>query len=258
MGVHETDLVVLGGGSGGYATALRAAELGSSVVLVEKDRLGGTCLHRGCVPTKALLHAGEVADHTRDAASVGIRATWDGVDMPALTAYREGIVAKKYKGLQGLVAARGITVVHGEGTLEAGPAVRVGDDVYRGKDVVIATGSSTRTLPGVELGGRVLGSEQALALDEIPARVTVLGGGVIGVEFASMWRSLGADVAIVEALPSLLPADDVVIGKQMERASRRRGIRTTLGTPVSSVTPHADRVVVRLEDETEQTLVEAF
>lgn len=251
MGVHETDLVVLGGGSGGYATALRAAELGSSVVLVEKDRLGGTCLHRGCVPTKALLHAGEVADHTRDAASVGIRATWDGVDMPALTAYREGIVAKKYKGLQGLVAARGITVVHGEGTLETGPAVRVGDEVYRGKDVVIATGSSTRTLPGVELGGRVLGSEQALALDEIPARVTVLGGGVIGVEFASMWRSLGADVAIVEALPSLLPADDVVIGKQMERAFRRRGIRTTLGTPVSSVTPHADRVVVRLEDETE-------
>ncbi|MDZ8275977.1 dihydrolipoyl dehydrogenase [Microbacterium aquimaris] len=251
MGVHETDLVVLGGGSGGYATALRAAELGSSVVLVEKDRLGGTCLHRGCVPTKALLHAGEVADHTRDAASVGIQATWDGVDMPALTAYREGIVAKKYKGLQGLVAARGITVVHGEGTLETGPAVRVGDEVYRGKDVVIATGSSTRTLPGVELGGRVLGSEQALALDEIPARVTVLGGGVIGVEFASMWRSLGADVAIVEALPSLLPADDVVIGKQMERAFRRRGIRTTLGTPVSSVTPHADRVVVRLEDETE-------
>ncbi|GAA1960194.1 dihydrolipoyl dehydrogenase [Microbacterium aquimaris] len=251
MGMHETDLVVLGGGSGGYATALRAAELGSSVVLVEKDRLGGTCLHRGCVPTKALLHAGEVADHTRDAASVGIRATWDGVDMPALTAYREGIVAKKYKGLQGLVAARGITVVHGEGTLEAGPAVRVGDEVYRGKDVVIATGSSTRTLPGVELGGRVLGSEQALALDEIPTRVTVLGGGVIGVEFASMWRSLGADVAIVEALPSLLPADDVVIGKQMERAFRRRGIRTTLGTPVSSVTPHADRVVVRLEDETE-------
>ncbi|HBR87783.1 MAG TPA: dihydrolipoyl dehydrogenase, partial [Microbacterium sp.] len=246
MAVHEADLVVLGGGSGGYAAALRAAELGSSVVIVEKDKLGGTCLHRGCVPTKALLHAGEVADNTRDAAAVGVRATWEGVDVPALTAYREAIVAKKHKGLQGLIAARGITVVHGAGTLEQGPAVRVGDDLYRGRDVVVATGSYTRTLPGIDIGGRILGSEQALELPEIPAHVAVLGGGVIGVEFASLWRSLGADVTVIEALPTLLPADDEVIGKTLERAFRRRGIRTVLGTPVSAVTADEDRVVVRL------------
>ena len=253
MAVHEADLVVLGGGSGGYAAALRAAELGSSVVIVEKDKLGGTCLHRGCVPTKALLHAGEVADNTRDAAAVGVRATWEGVDVPALTAYREAIVAKKHKGLQGLIAARGITVVHGAGTLEQGPAVRVGDDLYRGRDVVVATGSYTRTLPGIDIGGRILGSEQALELPEIPAHVAVLGGGVIGVEFASLWRSLGADVTVIEALPTLLPADDEVIGKTMERAFRRRGIRTVLGTPVSAVTADEDRVVVRLADDAEIT-----
>ena len=126
------DLVVLGGGSGGYAAALRAAELGKSVALIEKDKLGGTCLHRGCIPTKALLHAAEVADTARDAASIGVRATLEGIDPAGVRAYREGIVAKKFKGLEGLVKARGITVVAGAGRLEAGPAVRVGDALRRG------------------------------------------------------------------------------------------------------------------------------
>ncbi|MDZ8202361.1 dihydrolipoyl dehydrogenase [Microbacterium sp. SSW1-59] len=251
MSVQDYDLVVLGGGSGGYAAALRAAELGSSVAIVEKDKLGGTCLHRGCVPTKALLHAGEIADHTREAAALGIRATWEGVDVAALTSYREGIVAKKHQGLQGLIAARGITVIPGAGTLEPGPAVRVGGDLYRGKDVVVATGSATRTLPGIQLGGRIVGSEQALELPAVPDRVTVLGGGVIGVEFASLWRSLGAEVTVIEALPRLLPADDPVISSHMERAFRKRGIRTALGSPVAAVSAEADRVLVRLQDGTE-------
>ena len=146
---HSFDLVILGGGSGGYAAALRAAELGKTVALVEKDKVGGTCLHRGCIPTKALLHAAEVAETARDASAIGIRATFEGVDPAGVRAYREGIVAKKYKGLEGLVKARGITVVNGEGRLEAGPAVRVGDDLYRGTDVVLATGSYSRTLPGI-------------------------------------------------------------------------------------------------------------
>src|SRR6188472_2249943 len=184
---HQFDIVVLGGGSGGYAAALRAAELGKSVALVEKDKVGGTCLHRGCIPTKALLHAAEVADVTRDAAAIGIRATLDGIDPEGVRAYREGIVAKKFKGLEGLIKARGITVVAGEGVLEAGPSVRVGDDVYRGADVILATGSYSRSLPGLEIGGRVLTSEHALELNEIPSSVVILGGGVIGVEFASVW-----------------------------------------------------------------------
>lgn len=245
---HTFDLVVLGGGSGGYAAALRAAELGRSVALVEKDKVGGTCLHRGCIPTKALLHAAEVADLTRDAASVGVRASLEGIDPAGVRAYREGIVAKKYKGLEGLVKARGITVVNGEGRLEAGPAVRVGDDLYRGTDVVLATGSYSRTLPGLEIAGRILTSEQALELDEIPRSVVILGGGVIGVEFASVWRSFGAEVTIVEALDHLVPNEDVALSKGLERAFRRRGIQYSLGVRFQSASQTPDAVTVTLED----------
>lgn len=250
MTEHTFDIVVLGGGSGGYAAALRAAELGRSVAIVEKDKVGGTCLHRGCIPTKAMLHAAEVADATRDAAHLGVRASLDGIDVAALTAYREKIVAKKYRGLEGLITARGITTVHGEGRLEAGPAVRVGDDVYRGTEVILATGSYTRSLPGLEFGGRILSSEGALALAEIPGRVIMLGGGVIGCEFASAWRSLGADVTIVEALDHLVPAEDPTMSKGLERAFRRRGITAMLGKRFASASQSADAVTVTLEDGT--------
>ncbi len=254
MTAHHFDLVVLGGGSAGYAAALRAAELGRSVALVEKDKLGGTCLHRGCIPTKAILHAAEVADNVREAAAVGVRATFDGIDAHAVTTFREGIVAKKYKGLQGLVAARGITVVAGEGRLVVdadGPAVVVGDDSYRGTDVLLATGSSTRTLPGIELGGRILSSEEALALREVPASVVVLGGGVIGVEFASAWRSMGADVTVVEGLDHLVPAEDVASSKALERAFRKRGITARLGSRFASVSQSDTAVTLVLDDGSE-------
>ncbi|MCR2785613.1 MULTISPECIES: dihydrolipoyl dehydrogenase [unclassified Microbacterium] len=251
MAEHTSDVVILGGGSGGYAAALRAAELGKSVVLIEKDKLGGTCLHRGCVPTKALLHAGEVADSARHAASVGVVATLEGVDIDRVREYRETIVAKKFKGLEGLIATRGIAVVSGTGRLTADRAVQVGDDLYRGGDVVLATGSYSRTLPGLEIGGRVLTSEQALELGEIPGRVVILGGGVIGVEFASVWRSFGAEVTIVEALDHLVPTEDIALSKTLERAFRKRGIASRLGVRFSGATQSADAVTVRLEDGTE-------
>ncbi|WP_404472265.1 dihydrolipoyl dehydrogenase [Microbacterium aerolatum] len=248
MTTHTFDLVVLGGGSGGYAAALRAAELGKSVALIEKDKVGGTCLHRGCIPTKALLHAAEVADHVRDAGSVGIGATFDGVDAAGVRAYRENIVAKKYKGLEGLVKARGITTVAGTGKLNADRTVSVGDDVYSGTDVVLATGSYSRSLPGLDIGGRILTSEQALELDVVPERVLVLGGGVIGVEFASVWRSFGAEVTIIEALPHLVPNEDIALSKGLERAFRRRGIQYSLGTRFQTATQDDARVTVTLED----------
>lgn len=247
---HTADVVILGGGSGGYAAAIRASELGKSVILIEKDKVGGTCLHRGCIPTKALLHAAEVADHIRDAASVGVNATLDGIDPAAVTAYREGIVAKKFTGLQGLLKARGITTVAGAGRLLPDRGIAVGDEVYRGGDVVLATGSYSRSLPGVEIGGRVLTSEGALSLDEIPGRVVILGGGVIGVEFASVWRSFGAEVTVVEALDHLVPNEDLALSKALERAFRKRGIAAKLGVRFSGVTQTNAGVHVALEDGT--------
>lgn len=253
MTTHTFDIVVLGGGSGGYAAALRASELGKSVALIEKDKVGGTCLHRGCIPTKALLHAAEVADHVRDASSVGVTASFGGIDVAGVRTYREGIVAKKYKGLEGLVKARGITTVTGLGRLNADRSVSVGDDVYVGTDVILATGSYSRSLPGLEIGGRILTSEQALALDVIPERVLIVGGGVIGVEFASVWRSFGAEVTIVEALPHLVPNEDIAMSKGLERAFRRRGIQYSLGVRFQSATQDDSSVTVTLEDGTEFT-----
>lgn len=247
---HTFDIVILGGGSGGYAAALRASELGKSVALIEKDKVGGTCLHRGCIPTKALLHAAEVADTTRTALSVGVKAQFDGIDMPGVTAYREGIVAKKFKGLEGLLKGRGITVVAGEGHLSSATSVTVGDDVYTGTDIILATGSYSRSLPGLDIGDRVITSDRALSLTEVPKRVIVLGGGVIGVEFASVWNSFGAEVTIIEALPHLVPNEDEAASKALERAFRRRGIKYSLGIRFQGVAQHSDGVTVTLEDGT--------
>ena len=226
----EFDVVVLGGGPGGYAVALRAAQLGMSVALVEKDKLGGTCLHRGCIPTKALLHAGEIADNTRESEQFGVKAELAGIDMAGVNAYKDGVVAKGYRGLQGLIKASKVTTVEGEGRLVAPNAVAVGQRRLTGRNVVLATGSYSRTLPGLQIDGeRVITSEQALTLDRVPSSVVVLGGGIIGCEFASVWRSFGAEVTILEALPRLLATEDEDSSKQVQRIFRRRGITAKLG-----------------------------
>ncbi|MBN9150261.1 MAG: dihydrolipoyl dehydrogenase [Micrococcales bacterium] len=248
MSEQNFDLVILGAGSGGYAAALRASELGMSVALIEKNKVGGTCLHVGCIPTKALLHAAEVADVARESAKFGVTTQFEGIDIAGVTAYREGIVSSKYKGLQGLIKTRGITVIEGEGKLVAPTAVQVGDDRITGKNVVLATGSYSRSLPGLEIGGRVITSEQALELPFVPRKVAVLGGGVIGVEFSSVWRSWGADVTIIEALPHLVPNEDETVSKQFERAFRKRGIDFTVGVRFQSVTQNDSGVVVTLEN----------
>ncbi len=248
MSEQNFDLVVLGAGSGGYAAALRAAELGLTVGLIEKGKVGGTCLHVGCIPTKALLHSAEIADNARESGRFGVRAEFQGIDMAQVTSYRESIVASKWKGLQGLLKARGVTTVVGEGRLISSTTVQVGDDTITGKNVVLATGSYSRSLPGLEIGGRVITSEQALTLDYVPRSVAVLGGGVIGVEFASVWRSFGSEVTIVEALPHLVPNEDESVSKQFERAYRKRGIQFRLGTRFQSVTQDENGVVVTLED----------
>ena len=247
--MSEFDLVILGGGSGGYACALRGAQLGLSVALIEAEKLGGTCLHRGCIPTKALLHAGEIADNSREASHYGVNAQFLSMDMPAVNTYKDGVVSKLHKGLQGLVKSRNITYVAGFGKLVSKNTIEVNGEKYVGKNVVLATGSYARSLPGLEIdGNRVITSDHALKLDYVPASVIVLGGGVIGCEFASIWKSFGSDVRIVEALPHLVALEDESTSKQLERAFRKRGINFELGVRFASATVSEKSVSVKLED----------
>ena len=245
----DFDLVVLGGGSGGYAASLRAAQLGLTVALIEKDKLGGTCLHRGCIPTKALLHAGEIADSARHAGDFGVKAEFHSMDMLAVNAYKDGVITKLHKGLQGLVKSRNITYVEGHGKLVSKNTVEVNGQKYVGKNVILATGSYPKSLPGLAIDGKVIvTSEEAMSFTHVPKSVIVLGGGVIGCEFASVWKSFGADVTIIEALPHLVALEDESSSKQLERAFRKRGINFELGTKFASATKGANGVEVTLED----------
>jgi len=244
----SADVLILGGGSGGYACALRSAELGLSVILIDKDKLGGTCLHRGCIPTKALLHAAEVADSSRESENFGVISTFEGIDMPKVNEYRDGVVARLYKGLQGLIKSRNVTFVEGAGTLVDSQTIEVDGVKYTGKNVVLATGSYAKSIPGLEISGSIMTSDQALNLDYVPKSVIVLGGGVIGVEFASVWKSFGADVTIVEGLPHLVPNEDEAVSKALERAYRKRGINFILGTKFASASHSDSGVDVTLED----------
>jgi dihydrolipoamide dehydrogenase len=216
--------------------------------LIDKDKLGGTCLHRGCIPTKALLHAAEVADSTRESEQFGVNATLHGIDMVKVNEYRDGVVGRLYKGLQGLVKSRNVTFVEGAGRLVGPNTVEVNGEQYTGTHVVLATGSYARTLPGLEIGGRIMTSDQALNLDYVPARTIVLGGGVIGVEFASVWKSFGAEVTIIEGLPRLVPNEDEACSKALERAFRKRGINFSTGVRFASATQDDNGVHVTLED----------
>jgi dihydrolipoamide dehydrogenase len=254
--MDEFDLVVLGAGSGGYACALRAAQLGLRVAMVEADLVGGTCLHRGCIPTKAILHAAEVADSARAGARIGVHATIDKIDLAGVRAYAEGVVGRLYKGLNGLVSARGITVVHGEGRLVPGagtPTVAVatesGERTLVAPSVVLATGSQTRSLPGlVPDGERVLTSDHAIRLETLPTSAVVLGGGVIGVELASAWRGFGVEVTVVEALDRLVPGEDPASSAALLRAFRKRGITVRTASPVRAVETQPTGVRVSLDD----------
>ncbi|ENO17856.1 dihydrolipoyl dehydrogenase [Schaalia cardiffensis F0333] len=243
----EYDIVILGAGSGGYATALRAAQLGMKVALVEGDKVGGTCLHRGCIPTKAYLHAAETADTVRESEAFGILSSFQGIDMAKVGAYRDSVITKLYKGLQGLLSSRKVEIVSGWGRLVSENSVEVNGRVLTGRNIVLATGSYSRSLPGLEIGGRVISSDQALQMDWVPRSAVILGGGVIGLEFASVWRSFGAEVTIIEALPHLANNEDEAVSKQLERAYRKRGIAFHTNTRFSGATQDENGVHVSTE-----------
>ena len=248
MSETNYDVVILGAGSGGYAAALRAAQLGMKVALIEGDKVGGTCLHRGCIPTKAYLHAAETADAVREAGDFGVVATLEGINMPKVGEYRDSVVEKLYRGVEGLLKSRAVDTIHGWGRVTGPNTVEVDGRTITGKNLILATGSYSKSLPGLNIEGRVITSDQALKMDWVPQRALILGGGVIGCEFASAWRSFGSEVTIIEAFPKLVPNEDSVISKNLERAFRKRKIKLELGSRFQSVSQDESGVTVTTEN----------
>jgi dihydrolipoamide dehydrogenase len=241
------DVVVIGAGTGGYSCALRLAQLGKRVALVERDeRLGGTCLLRGCIPTKALLQSAAVMDSVNRSEEWGIMASGE-PDLAAMQAFEQKMVDKLVNGLTGLVKQRKIDVVKGTATLRAGPSVEVDGRTIAATDVVVATGSRPRLLPGVEMSERVITSDEALWYGSIPSSAVIIGGGAIGLEFASFYRSMGAEVTLVEALPRIAPLEDEDSSKEIARAFRKRGIMTNAGALVKDVKDDDGSVTVTFE-----------
>jgi dihydrolipoamide dehydrogenase len=224
------DIAILGGGMGGYPAAIRAAQLGLSVVLVEEDKVGGTCLHRGCIPAKALLQSAALLDELRHAESFGVTTGDVQFDYAVAGRRRDQVVSQLHKGVQFLLRKNKVSVVSGRGRLDGAGRLAVvatgGEEVVlEAGSVIIATGSRPKQLPGITADGSVvLTSDEALRMDRVPASAIVLGAGAVGVEFASLYRSCGAEVTIVEMLPSLVPLEDAAVGVELRRQFEARGI----------------------------------
>jgi dihydrolipoyl dehydrogenase len=245
----ETKLAILGGGNGGYATALRAVQLGLDVTLIEKSKVGGTCLHVGCVPTKALLHSADLVESIRTAGTFGIVAEEPKVDWEQVVARKDFVVGKHYKGLTGLLKSKGIKVLEGAGRLASPRRIEVeGQEPVDADAVVLATGSYARSLPFIEIDGQAfIISDDALSLPQMPASVIVIGAGAVGLEFASVFASLGAAVTLVEALPRLAPGEDEEVSKEVKRQFDKRGIRSLVGANVISAARSEGGAVLDIE-----------
>lgn len=232
--------MVIGGGPGGYAAALYAGSAGLSVAVVEKEKVGGTCLHRGCIPAKEFLETATVFRSVAGAKEFGVQASQPTVDFAVSQARKQKVVDQLFKGLSGLMKRRGNEIVSGTGTLTAAGRVRMEDgSEIEGRHVILATGSAPRLLPGFELGdGVVMTSDEVLSLERLPGSVVIVGGGVIGCEFASMMSDLGTQVTLLEALPTLLPGCDADVVAVLARSFKRRGVDIHTGKPVSGHRPN--------------------
>ena len=229
------DCIVIGAGPGGYVAAIRAAQLGKKTAVVERDKLGGRCLNYACIPAKAVLRSADLLSEINEAGDFGLKVSGVEVDYPAVQARREKVVATLVGGVGGLFKKNDIHVIEGSATLAGDGKVRVGEDEIAAQTIVLATGSGRRPIPGVQFGGRVIGTEEAWALNELPARLAVVGAGASGAEIASGYARLGSEVLLFEMLDRVLPTEDADISRLVERGLKRQGIQIHTGTPVQDV-----------------------
>ncbi|MBV9664624.1 MAG: dihydrolipoyl dehydrogenase [Actinobacteria bacterium] len=256
---EQFDLVVIGGGPGGYAAALYGAAAGLSVAVVEKEKVGGTCLHRGCIPAKEFLETAAVFRTVAGAKEFGVLSEQPGIDFSVSQARKQKVVDQLWKGLQGLMKQRKITTVIGTGQLAPGKVVKVDDGTeLKGRNIVLASGSVPRTLPGFEPDGKIVfTSDEFLSLDKLPGSAVVIGGGAIGCEFASTMSDLGTQVTVLEALPKMLPGCDKDVVDVVARSFKKRGIDVHTGVAVTGHTPNVDGGTTVSYGEGEQITVDA-
>ncbi|MGH2362986.1 MAG: dihydrolipoyl dehydrogenase, partial [bacterium] len=257
------DVVIIGGGPGGYVGAIRAAQLGLKVALVERDKVGGTCLHVGCIPTKAMLHTAEVLEHMKDGRDLGIVVESVSIDLAAVHKRKARVVDQLHKGVQFLMRKNKIDVFTGEGRFLTPQKINVAlqdgsETALQAKHTVIATGSVPRSVPGIAFDNRrIIDSTGALALTEVPKSIAILGAGPVGVEFASLFRAFGSEVTIVELLPTLVPLEDEEIGQTLEKSFARRGIKVHTNATAKKAEVSNDRVRITIAKEAEASTLEA-
>ncbi|HEY1450887.1 MAG TPA: dihydrolipoyl dehydrogenase, partial [Solirubrobacteraceae bacterium] len=248
---NETyDCIVIGSGPGGYVAAIRSAQLGKKTAVVERDKLGGRCLNYACIPAKAVLRSADLLSEIREAGDYGLKVSDVSVDFAAVQTRREKVVNTLTSGVGGLFKKDGIDVLEGDGALNADGHVVVGDTAYAAATVILATGSTPRSIPGVDFSARVIGTEQAWALSELPARLAVVGAGASGAEIASGYARLGSEVRLIEAVDRLLPTEDVDVSRRVERGFKRQGITVQTGQPIADVAAGEQSVTFSHGEET--------
>jgi dihydrolipoamide dehydrogenase len=235
MAENTYDCIVIGSGPGGYVAAIRAAQLGKKTAVVERDKLGGRCLNYACIPAKAVLRSADLLSEIREAGEYGLKVSDVSVDFAGVQARRDKVVNTLTSGVGGLFKKDKIDVIEGDAALNADGHVVVGENVYAAATVILATGSVPRSIPGVEFGERIIGTEQAWALSELPARLAVVGAGASGAEIASGYARLGSEVRLMEALDRVLPTEDVDVSRRVERGFKRQGVNVHTGDPIADV-----------------------
>jgi dihydrolipoamide dehydrogenase len=231
----EYDCIVIGSGPGGYVAAIRAAQVGLKTAVVEKDEIGGRCLNYACIPAKAVLRTADILSEVRDADEFGIKVAEPQVDFAAVAERRRKVISTLTGGVGGLFKKNKIEAIHGEASLGGNGTVRVGGDEHRAGRIILATGSLARPIPGAQFGGRVIGTEEVWAFDELPGRLVVVGAGASGTEIASAYARLGSEVVLLEALDRVLPTEDADISKVALRVFKRQGIDVHTGVKVENI-----------------------